>query len=256
MQFSILRIYLHPNHTQFYMKKIILALLAVCSVAAADAQSHTWLLYGNVGFNSTKDSAAKTATSFNVTPGFGYQFNDNWTVGVAIGYAQTSTKFNGASGTTTDHGYQAGAFIRYARPIAGIFSWYTQLDAYYMGGNTTPADGGSAINKQSGFTVAITPTISAAIGHGYALNLSLGNLSFMTNKYDGASNSSSNFNFNFGTESARIGLSKNFGCGHKMKGHHEPGDDTHHIDASDDNDDAPKTHHKHHKEKKDKDNDD
>jgi hypothetical protein len=37
-----------------------------------------------------------------------------------------------------------------------------------------------------------------------------------------------------------IGISKNFGCGHKMHSHHEPGDEIHRrkLDKMEDEDDA------------------
>ena len=105
------------------MKKLFLALLAVASVATANAQKNTFLLYGNAGVNTGKtDNGAavgtETETAWNVSPGFGYQFNHHLTVGVQGGYnawknevVNTPSATSTIKNTATAREWQAGVFL-------------------------------------------------------------------------------------------------------------------------------------------------
>lgn len=66
------------------MKKSLL-ILALAVFSFANAQKGTILVLGNVGYYSQKtgDSGFQpTQNNFNFSPKVGYQYNDNWTVGV------------------------------------------------------------------------------------------------------------------------------------------------------------------------------
>ncbi len=232
------------------MKKVILTLLAVGSIAVANAQPGSILLYGNVGITSQTDAAKTNNMAWNVNPGVGYQFNENWTVGLNLGWSQTSTKDSGRGNRYTVNNYNVGPFLRYTHSIGnGLFYWFGQLNLGYMGTYSTFGSEPS-FNKANGFNANIMPAVGINLGQGYALNFGIGGLGFSTLKESEASNSSSDFSFTFGQQ-FNVGLSKNFNC-HHMHGHHEPGDEMRHMDTSDD-DNAPKKGHHH---KKDKDSDD
>ncbi len=229
------------------MKKLILALLATGAIVSANAQSGSILLYGNAGVTSITDASKNNNFNWNVNPGIGYQFNNNWTVGLNFGFGETSRKDSGSTIRTTVNNYNVGPFVRYSHSIAGsnIFSFYAQLDLGYMGTYTTSGSLPS-YNKATGFGAGLTPAISANVCHGFALNFGFGGIGFNSMKADGASNSTSTFNFTLGQQ-VNIGVSKNFG-GHKMHGHHEPGDDTRRMDDGDNDDNGGsskgKKHHK------------
>jgi len=227
------------NKTHF-MKKLILALLAVGTIATSNAQSGSILLYGNVGINTVKDSSNFHRTTWNASPGVGYQFNDFWTVGLNLNWAQYATKDASGDKNTTNN-YYVGPFIRYAHAIgkSNIFSWYTQADVQYQGGYSTH-EGDPATAKHTGFYADIFPAIGVAIGHGMALNFSVGGLDYSSDKYDGVANPTHSFGFTFGHE-VNIGISKNFNCHHSHT-HHEPGEEMHRRHMKDeDEDDAPKS---------------
>ena len=113
--------------------------------------------------------------------------------------------------------------------------------------------------KYSGFGANLYPAVSIAVGNWFGMNFSFGGLGYSTMKANtSGANASSSFAFTFG-QTANIGISKYFGCGHHMHGHHAPGAAPRHMDTSDDDADAPKAHHhdkKSKKSKKDKDSDD
>jgi hypothetical protein len=191
------------------MKKTVLALVTlVCLTTAATAQKGSILLYGNVGFNTNSNGGDQGANgnvnnvastgSFSINPGIGYQLNSAWTVGVEGGYNYADNGVEGISKT-----YKAGAFLRDAQHLAGIFSIYEQLGIGYQG--ATDAFG----TKASGFYATVTPAIYADVKNGFGLNFSVGGLGYSSLGVSGQPTGST-FGLTFG-KTLSIGLSKNFG---------------------------------------------
>lgn len=216
------------------MKKLILTLLAASSIMFANAQSGSWLLYGNIDFNlyHLKEGSPETQQLGSIMPGLGYQFNENWTVGLAGGYALLSTKDAGTDKRLNASEFRIGAFARYTKNISPLFSFYTQLDAGYLGGNTTFDKEDLPGEKFNGFYAMLTPAVMVHVHNGFALNFGFGGLGYTSRKYDGADNANTNFGLTFGKQIS-IGVSKNFG-GHKMHGHREPMDETKKLNTKDD----------------------
>jgi hypothetical protein len=222
------------------MKRLILALLAAGTVVTANAQEpRSILLYGNVGVQQQRMPSLQKNTNWNATPGVGYQFNHNWTVGGNISWAQDAVKSSTGS-KVTDNMYRAGAFVRYSQYIrkSEIFFWFAQYEFAYAGGYRTN-DGNPATNKHNGIHTNLFPALGINVGRGVALNFSVGGVEYSTDKADGATYSDNRFGFTFGNQ-MNFGISKNFNCGHKMHAHHEPGDEVHSrkIDRMEDEDDA------------------
>jgi len=245
------------------MRKFLLTILAAGSLAAANAQSAgSILVYGNIGFNTGKDSAKTTNTNFYINPGVGYALDNHWVIGLQGGFGSGTTKYDGG-GKSTMNEFSVGVFGRYTKTLSNVFSVYAQLDAGYMGSHSKDEFSGVTVNdiKYSGFGANLYPVVSVAVGNWFGMNFSFGGLGYSTMKANtSGANASSNFSFNFG-QTVNIGISKYFGCGgHHMHGHHEPGEDTRHMDTSDDDDDTPKAHKGHDKKskksKKEKDSDD
>ena len=230
------------------MKRLILALLAAGTVITANAQEpRSILLYGDLALSTERFAddpsnpgiAPGKSTNWHATPGVGYQFNHNWTVGGNISWGQDAMK-DGMGVKTTHNNYMAGAFARYSQYIrrSEIFFWYAQYDFSYMGGYTT-SGGNSATDKHNGIFTQLYPAIGINVGRGLALNFSIGGIAYSTDKLQGNTYSDNKFNFTFGKH-MEFGISKNFNCGHKMHAHHEPGDEVHRrkADKMEDEDDA------------------
>ncbi len=222
------------------MKKLFLALLAVASIGTANAQKNTFLMFGNAGVNygKTDNGPAGTdkTTSWNVTPGFGFQFNNHLTVGVEGTYNEFKDDMTMIAGPVTTNTinrsreWQVGAFFRYTQPLGGIFSMYTQLDATYINGlveNTTTVSplgpNTSVSDDYNGFQAMISPWISINVHKGMALNFNFGGVGYRMTSFDVAPTTMSDFFANFG-QVFNIGVSRNIGChcGHH-RGHHDPG---------------------------------
>jgi len=188
----------------FIMKKLVLGAVLMTGIAlASQAQKGSILLYGNVGVSSTKEADDDKTSSFNINPGVGYQFTDNWTAGVNLGYGQTKYNPSGIGATSTSKDYNAGVFARYTKPLGSIFSIFGQANVGYVG---TDFDGG----KSNGFGANVFPAVALNVHNGFALNFSFGGISYETTKVKGASESRNAFALNFGQQ-AHIGISKNFG---------------------------------------------
>lgn len=243
------------------MKKLVLAILAVGSIATAQAQSGSILVYGNVGFSSMKetnddgipgtpDIITKERT-WEFAPGVGYQFNKHWTVGINFGIAGTK-QINETDDATPDpesttRDLMVGPFVRMTMPINKIFSVYHQVNVSYLNGKTIYDDDVNGTpdveNTYNGFGANWFPAVGVNFTRCMALNFSFGGLGYAQRTWDNdgpSETKESGFIFNFGRQ-FNIGISANLGGHHKhMKGHHEPGEDRRrHMDMSDD-DDAPK----------------
>jgi hypothetical protein len=223
------------------MKKIILALLvAATAVSTANAQEpHSVLLYGDATIGTVRNPNLSKNTVWDANIGIGYQFNMNWTVGASLMWGQNASK-DSTGNKTTNNMYSVGPFARYSKYFgkSEIFFWYGQFDFDYQGGYTTN-EGNPATNKYSGVYVGFFPAIGVNVHRGLALNFNVGGLNYASSKVQDATNATNNFNFTFGHQ-VNIGISKNFGCHHKMHHSGEPGDEMHSRKAGkmDDEDDA------------------
>lgn len=187
------------------MKKVTMILAAlVCSIGAINAQKGTILAYGNVGFSSSKSASEAKSSSFELKPGIGYQFNNNWTAGLNI--AVTGDKDKNAAGVETDKnsGFGVGPFVRYTHTVSSIFSVFGQLDAT-IGTSKNFAD-----VKTNTFNAGVWPGIAINVNKGCALSFAFGGLSYGTSKLDVAgAKTASSLDFTFG-KAFNIGIQKNF----------------------------------------------
>ena len=65
------------------MKKVMMTLVAAMMTVAASAQVYVG---GSLGIGSGKNGGADAETVYKIVPEIGYNINDEWAVGVALGY--------------------------------------------------------------------------------------------------------------------------------------------------------------------------
>ena len=187
-----------------FMKKLVLSALLLAGFAfAGHAQKGSVLLYGNVGISTTKEADDDKYTTFQLNPGVGYQFTDNWTAGVNLNYGYNKANPSGPGASTTSKNYGAGLFARYTKPLGGIFSLFGQANAGYVG-----TDFGG--NKTNGFGIEVFPAVALNVHNGFALNFSFGSIGFESTKAKGVDGSNNDLWLNFGQQ-VNFGVSKNFG---------------------------------------------
>ncbi len=203
------------------MKKLILSLFVMGSAAAAaNAQANSVLVYGNIGYHSTKDADDTKTRSFNINPGVGYQFDRNWTVGLTGSFGTDRTKLNVPNSEWHfNNTYSAGVFLRHTMPLGKIFFMYNQLEASYIGSTVVITNTSNSSLTANGFRASLTPAVGINVWDGFALNFSFGGIDYTTLKTSGAPSSQA-FNFTWGTQ-VNVGVSRNIFCGaHKHHGHH------------------------------------
>jgi hypothetical protein len=232
------------------MKKYVLALLAAGSMGAAQAQTGSILLAGDLSFTSNKDEAETKTTEFAINPLVGYQINSFLTVGL-LGGVQTHSEKPKVGDATKSTDFKIGAFVRHSYPVGRIFSLYGQLALGYQGQGETKTGDVVVAPKSSGFFAELTPNVGINVYRGFGLNFGYGGLSYTSMKMDVSNaKAASEFKLTFGQQ-FHVGVSKNFGGEKKYRGHHGMMDETRRIDTSDDegDDDAPKrkkkSHHDH-----------
>ncbi len=204
------------SQTHNDMKKAILFLLAAGGFAGAQAQyaapqAGSILAYGDAGFSTVTEFNKDKSLSWNVSPGIGYQFNNNMTAGLNISWSQLSTQASGTPDPTVINRYNAGVFFRYTHPISNIFFAFAQFNGGYTGTYTT-LGGAPAFAKGNGYYGNITPAIGVHVGKGFALNFAFGHIGYHAETMDVVgSPTRSGFDFTFGQQ-FNIGVSKNFSC--------------------------------------------
>ncbi len=72
------------------MKKIMMTLAAVAVAATMNAQVY---LGGSIGFESTSQDG-NSETFFSIMPEIGYNLNEDWAVGIVLGYGESRDKAN------------------------------------------------------------------------------------------------------------------------------------------------------------------
>jgi hypothetical protein len=244
------------------MKKLILALLAVGSISAANAQKNTVLLYGNGTFATNKvdyfgGNDVRT-TAWGINPGIGYQFSNHMTMGLQGGFNQTRTPYSyetavlqsatpfnvyatGINNFSTyiNNSWSVGGFMRNTVYFGDIFFAYSQLDLSYIAGSNY-VDGLSSITRTSynGFAGAFYPAIGVFIHKGVALNFNVGGVAFSTTSSDDPFVSGeSSFIATFG-RTVNFGVSRNIGCHtHHARTHvrHESADMGRYSEAREEN---------------------
>lgn len=236
------------------MKKLILAILAVGSVATVQAQKPgSILLYGNIGLHSDRvthddglpGSADITlrSTSLNFAPGVGYQFNKYFTVGLnfGIGYnKQTNDDLTNPIKEMRSRDFQIGAFFRHTQSLNKTFFLFHQVNLSYLNGNDVLQARGSGIeakNVYNGFGLNWFPAVGINFTRCMALNFSFGGLGFGHRIWDidntPATRTESNFNVTFGRQ-FNVGISANLGGSYAKKKQHREPRHQHHIDMNDD----------------------
>ncbi len=230
------------------MKKLFLALLAMASLGAANAQQKGSILgYGDLTFSTSKQQTGPSSTYatrntfFGINPGIGYQFSHHSTVGLQGGFnidrdmwtvpvtTVTGTRNLDFENRTTTWGI--GAFYRYTQTFGNIFFMFSQINAGYMSttyandsmGTTTVS---TVENKFNGFGASFIPGIGVNVYKGFALNFSSGGIVFTHMRGDlpdAVNPRMTDFGFTFGRQ-INIGVSRNINCGRKHRhGHMEPG---------------------------------
>lgn len=167
------------------MKKLMLVAAMMVAAISASAQIYVG---GSLGFESTKaNENADNLTTFAIEPEAGYNLNENWAVGVQLGYASKDKSKNEKVSAFT-----IAPYARYTFAKSGIASFFVD------GGIQYASLGSDA--KGSIFGLGFRPGVKIAASNKVDLVAKLGFLGYQSANEDAQAS---------GFDKDKIGLSVN-----------------------------------------------
>ncbi len=157
------------------MKKIMMTLAAVCVAATMNAQAY---LGGSVGFQTTSQDG-NSETFFTILPEIGYNLNENWAVGIAVGYGQSKTtlKEDGVSVSAKVKAFKVSPYARYT------FVKFDKVNLFLDGGVEYERTN-FAGTKTNAFGVGIKPGIAVNLNDKLSFVAHAGFLGYQYEKVD------------------------------------------------------------------------
>lgn len=174
------------------------------------------LTSSNQETNSPPNSANTDNFSFTFAPRVGYFVSDNISMGVSLGFSQSSTKYSTSAGSTQDTentttSFSPSLFARFHKPlneqlylfIEPSIQLSTGTQKYTFNDVTTETD-------ITSFGVGVRPGIAWFITNQMGLQLTTGNLSYSKMKRSPEDSddeiTNSNFNLNMALSSFTVGI--------------------------------------------------
>ncbi len=212
------------------MKICIILILANSFTNIIFAQKNSLLVYGNIELFGAKEKATlpnDPATSQNVrsqfsfSPAIGYQFNDNFTIGIKLSSVSgKAVETNSAPPNPINENiykynfYNIGPFLRYSKKLNNFFILYGQIEGGPYFGKALNSSTGypDLITKYNhGFKGAVYPAFGIILKRGFLINANFGGLYYegYTIERETEKRTSSTFSINFGS-TFNFGISKNF----------------------------------------------
>ena len=208
------------------MKKVLLSAVALFAFGFAHAQGAPasgaaqggggdlggWakgdvFMSGSVGYRGESTGDFKF-NSFNISPRVGFFVSDNIAIGGMIGYtATTNDEFDEVLLDVAEvktNMLTIGAFGRWYATPANQFSFFAELGFNYNTLNSE-TEGIDEEIKANGFEFAVTPGVNYFISPNFALEASIGVLSYETSKpdFEGAESTDT---FSLGVNLSQINL--------------------------------------------------
>ena len=154
------------------MKKLMLAAAMMVATISASAQVY---IGGGIGFESSKaNKDANTLSSFTIIPEVGYNLDENWAVGIQLGYGSNDSEEKNVKTTTSF--FTIAPYARYTFAKSGIASFFID------GGIQFTSLGSDA--KGNTFGVGFRPGVKIAASNKVDLVARLGYLGYKTANED------------------------------------------------------------------------
>ncbi|MCD7900635.1 MAG: porin family protein [Bacteroides sp.] len=181
------------------MKKILLLLVVIVAATSVSAQVYVG---GNVGFWRDDDA---DYTNFRFEPEIGYNLDNQWALGINLGYLHSKGKYNliGYEGTVKLNALMAAPYVRYTYLEAGIVRLF--LDGGF--GFTTWKVKGH--DSENGFEIGIKPGIAIKLNDRISLTGKVGFVGYRDD-YLYAADDSNGFGLSLAGEDLTVGISVNF----------------------------------------------
>ncbi len=161
------------------MKKIFMTLAAVCVAATMNAQGY---IGGGIGLQSTSHDG-NTNTTIKLMPEVGYNLNDSWAIGIALGYGENknTVKINNVEVSEKTKSFAVSPYARYT------FAKFDKVNLFVDGGlDYVHTD--VAGDKTNSFAIGLKPGVAVNLNDKLSFVAHAGFLGWSTSKadYDGA----------------------------------------------------------------------
>ena len=180
------------------MKKILMTMVAVFAAMNMNAQVYVG---GSVGFGSAKLGGGESESTYKIVPEIGYNLNDQWAIGVGLGYQKGSCNF----GKFDFNPGKAEMFV--INPYARYTFINSNMVNVFIDGGL-----GFASYKDAGsaFQAGLYPGIALKASDKISLVAHLGFVGFETYSPKGDGDSSNAFGLNLDGNNILFGLYYNF----------------------------------------------
>lgn len=180
------------------MKKILMTLAAVAVAATMNAQVYVG---GGIGFQ-TSSNDGNTSTTIKLIPEVGYTLDENWAVGIALGYAQNNVKVGGEKVKVKV--FQVSPYARWT------FVKFDRVNLFVDGGVSyqhEDADG----TKTNDFGVGLKPGVAVNLTDKLSFVTHVGFLGYTYSKLDvSGAKATNSFGFDLDGNNLTFGLYYNF----------------------------------------------
>lgn len=183
------------------MKKIMMTLAAVAVAATMNAQVYVG---GGVGFQ-TSSYDGNSETYFKIMPEIGYNLDENWAVGISVGYgeAKTKVKEEGVTMTAKVKSFSVAPYARYT------FAKFDKVNLFVDGtvGYQYEDYAGTKVNT---FGVGLKPGVAVNLNDKLSFVAHVGFLGYENEKVKGADKSTNSFGLSVDGSNLSFGVYYNF----------------------------------------------
>lgn len=184
------------------MKKIMMTLAAVAVAATMNAQVY---LGGGIGLGTTSYDG-DSETFFKIIPEIGYNLDENWAVGLTIGYGETTSKVKNAAGVRVTDKVKNFTIAPYARYT---FAKFDKVNLFVDGtvGYEYNKIGEVKINS---FSIGFKPGVAVNLNEKLSFVAHVGFLGYENEKVKGDDKSTNSFGFDLSGNNLSFGVYYNF----------------------------------------------
>ena len=179
------------------MKKIMMTLAAVCVAATMNAQVY---LGGGLGV-ATSSYDGNSTTVWSILPEIGYNLDENWAVGMTVGYGESTVKVSGVKEKVKT--FQISPYARYT------FVKFDKVNLFVDGGVAYKHEN-YAGTKTNTFGVGLKPGVAVNLNDKLSFVAHVGFLGYENEKVKGDDKSTNTFGFNLNGNSLSFGVYYNF----------------------------------------------
>ena len=183
------------------MKKIFMTLAAVCVAATMNAQGY---IGGGIGLQSTSHDG-NTNTTIKLMPEVGYNLNDSWALGIALGYGENknTVKVNNVEVSEKTKTFSVSPYARYT------FAKFDKVNLFVDGGlEYNYSDRNDNTVKE--LAIGLKPGVAVTLNEKFSFVAHAGFLGWNNYKSDNGGDAVNTFGFDLDGSNLSFGFYYNF----------------------------------------------